>query len=185
MLVRIDDTLVSRPRTENGQRFLNRGVTWVEKGELDKAIRDFDEVIRLSPKMQPLSTTVGWRGPRRVSSTRLSRITTKPSDSIPNSLMLSTTAGLYGAIKVSGTRPSKTSTKPSNSTPNSLMLSTTAGPYGAIKVSSTKRLKTTTKSSDSSLNLLTLSPAAESRGRRREKTRRPPRISPKPSGCRN
>src|SRR5262245_48317152 len=40
----------TEPQTNRGIAFLHRGIAWRKKGELDRAIADYNEAIRLNPK---------------------------------------------------------------------------------------------------------------------------------------
>ena len=64
-------------------RGLMRGLIWKQKKEYDKAIADFNEAIRLDPKLHSPTITEATPGTRRRSTTRPSPTSTRPSGSIP------------------------------------------------------------------------------------------------------
>ena len=73
--------------------FNYRGVAYKAKGDLDHAIADYTEAIRLDPNYAPRPTTAAASPTRRKAmSTRRSRITIRRSGSIPIRRRPSTTA---------------------------------------------------------------------------------------------
>ena len=57
-----------------------RGIAYEKNGELDKAIADYTEAIRLDPNIPLRITAVAMPAGKRAITTRLSLITTMPSD---------------------------------------------------------------------------------------------------------
>ena len=100
--------------------FNNRGNAWHDKHEYDKAIKDYDEAIRLDPKCAAAFVNRGNTWLAHKSTTRRSRITTRPSASTPNTPMHSSTGAMPGATSMSTTRRSRIATRPSASIPSTL-----------------------------------------------------------------
>ena len=95
--------------------FGRRGNAWYETNDFDAAIRDFNEAIRLDPTVADTTQDVATPGPRRGRMTRPSRITTRPSGSIPVSTSATDAAATHGGGKESGMQRFGAMTKPSGS----------------------------------------------------------------------
>ena len=90
----------------------------IEKKELDIALGDYNEAIRLDPTNAYAYNNRGNAWSERRNTTRPSPITTKPSGSIPSTLSLTTTAASPGETRRNTTRPSPITTRPSDSIPS-------------------------------------------------------------------
>jgi Tetratricopeptide repeat len=131
--------------------YLRSGLTWYTKGEYDKAIKDFDEAIRLNPKDARPVYFRGGAWSAKKGTTRPSRISTRRFDLTPTASAHSTTAGLRISARRISTRRSGTTTRPSDWTPRMPSPSTTAVPPGVPRRTTIRPSKTMTKPSDSNL----------------------------------
>ena len=67
---------------DNRLAYTARGLAWNRKKDFDKAIADHTEAIRLASQSASATATGAWPGGRRMITTRPSRITPRPSNSI-------------------------------------------------------------------------------------------------------
>ena len=97
----------------------NRGLAYRMKGDLDRAIADFDQAVRLDPKSSAAyndrGTTYGMRGDDRPRHRRFRR---RASSSTARMRSRSTIAASPSATKATPTAPSPTSARRSSSSPN-------------------------------------------------------------------
>ena len=98
------------------RRITTGAVAYGRKGELDKAIADYTEAIRLDPKHAQAYYDRGGAYKRRATSTRPSRTALRPSDSTRNMPLRTAAGALPTGRRATTTRPSPTTPRPSGST---------------------------------------------------------------------
>ena len=98
--------------------FTTRGNAYRTGGDLDRAIADYDEAIRLDPKYTVAFNNRGADYQVKGTWTAPSRISRRRSGSIPNAPQPSTTAASFTMTRTTSTAPSPTTTRRSGSIPN-------------------------------------------------------------------
>ena len=88
----------------------------MKKGEIDRAIADYDLAIAFDSQSSVIPSTEALLGKARAISRARSKILTKPSNSIRATLTLTSTAARFTAIWGLRKPPSRISIKPSQST---------------------------------------------------------------------
>ena len=132
--------------------YSSRGIAWLDKGDFDRAIADFNDAIRLDPTRAAPYKVAAALGEAKAISAAPPPISTRRSGSIRHSRLPSTTAVSSGAIRAISTAPSPTSTRRSGSTPNTHSPTTTAGSHGAERAISTVPSPTSTRRPGSTRN---------------------------------
>ena len=98
----------------------SRGAAYYAKGDLDRAIADYDEAIRLDPKEAIAYNNRGVALPyHKATTTAPSPTTTRRSGSIPNTPSPTTTGASRTTPRATTIAPSPTTTRRSGSIPNS------------------------------------------------------------------
>ena len=123
--------------------FNHRGSAWRAKNELDKAIADFTEAIRLDPK--PMAAVynrgLAWKAKNELDKAIADY--TEAIGSIRRTPTLSTTAASPGQTRMNSARRSRTTPRRSGSIRRTPTLSTTAAEPGQPRTNSARRSRTT------------------------------------------
>ena len=159
-----------------------RGMLWRNRKELDLALADLNEAIRVDPTLACTFVSRGNVWATKGKMRRPSLITTRPSGSIPSPPLRTTAVPLPGMPRSSSTGPSPITTRPFGSIRNAASPTITAGWPGPVRKISTGPSLITTSPSVSIPNSARHTLTAELPGTTRRSTTRPSPITPRPFG---
>ena len=142
------DYIRSSPGDTHG--YIMRAMIWhVEEKELDIALGDYNEAIRLDRQVPMSIAAAASHGTIRRTTSRPSPIATRPSDSIRSTLPPTAAAASHGATRRNTTRRLPITTRSSDSIRNTLTLTKTAATPGATRRNTTRPSPIMVRSSDS------------------------------------